>query len=695
MKKTLLLLLITMIFFSLTTRINFPAAEEKSEKAIIKKLSEKYRKWFELVTYIITKAEKSTFLKLTNDRDRDVFINLFWNLRDPTPDTEVNEFMQEHIRRFQYANKYFKFGSPRQGWKTDMGKIYIILGEPASKDKYEMDNVVVPSQIWSYYGQKRAGLPNSFLVVFFKKDEMGEYRMYNPASDGPNSLLRKTHSSADVDPTNYEENFNKIDEEHPLLAKASLSLIPNENPYDFSPTLRSQQLIGQIIQHPKKQINDNYATNFLKYKGQVDVDYSMNYIEARHKVVVYKNLETGLNLINFAIRPNNISAATAGEPGSFSFNFIMTVSLKKGDLSIFEYRKKFPFSGSKEDLLAKFSNSLIFSDCFPAPAGEYKLSVLLQNQVNKEFTYFDADISGKPLNSPLPVISGPVITKVINQINRQVLIPFKFGDMEVNPDPRQVFGTEDKIFVVFGIDPGSYTKNFDVVLEVQNLVDPGKYKKSYPVQFAAGRGSQFFKRELEKMAAGYYNVRVRLLAAGGALLSEKQDEFTIAISKHAAGTSNIYRATSLENKFLYYHILGLQYMRLNKLERAETYLERAFNMRPTYPVFIKDYARLLLKMEKPVKVIEIAAGLNSVEKYRFDYYSLTGKALFQQKEYKKAIEILRKANEIYDSDISVLNVLGFAYLSTGNKEEARKIFSASLKINEQQKNIAKILQELK
>ena len=100
-------------------------------------------------------------------------------------------------------------------------------------------------------------------------------------------------------------------------------------------------------------------------------------------------------------------------------------------------------------------------------------------------------------------------------------------------------------------------------------------------------------------------------------------------------------------------------------------------------------------MKKPGKVHEILDPLNSVEKYRFDYYSLKGRAFFQQRENKKAIEILRKANEIYDSDILVLNVLGFAYLNTGNKEEARKIFSSSLKINEQQPKIAEILEELK
>ncbi|MCP5053677.1 MAG: GWxTD domain-containing protein, partial [bacterium] len=165
-------------------------------------LAPKYRQWLEMVTYIITKDETSTFLKLTNDRDRELLISLFWNLRDPTPGTEKNEFKEEHIRRFQYANKYFKYGTTRQGWQTDMGRIYIILGAPAGKDKYIMDDTVLPTQIWSYYGKKRPGLPAAFRVVFWQAHGMGEFKIYDPSADGPYALLKKTRKVTELDPLN-------------------------------------------------------------------------------------------------------------------------------------------------------------------------------------------------------------------------------------------------------------------------------------------------------------------------------------------------------------------------------------------------------------------------------------------------------------------------------------------------------------
>ena len=55
---------------------------------------------------------------------------------------------------------------------------------------------------------------------------------------------------------------------------------------------------------------------------------------------------------------------------------------------------------------------------------------------------------------------------------------------------------------------------------------------------------------------------------------------------------------------------------------------------------------------------------------------------------------LLEANKIYDSDISVLNALGLTLIRLGNKEEAVRALSASLKINEQQKDISKILEQI-
>ncbi len=76
--------------------------------------------------YIITPEEKAAFKQLSNDEERDNFIEAFWQRRDPTPDTPENEFKEEHYRRIEYANEHFAAGIP--GWKTDRGRMYIKWG---------------------------------------------------------------------------------------------------------------------------------------------------------------------------------------------------------------------------------------------------------------------------------------------------------------------------------------------------------------------------------------------------------------------------------------------------------------------------------------------------------------------------------------------------------------------------------------
>jgi GWxTD domain-containing protein len=101
--------------------------KKENAKALKQELSKTYKKWLdEDVVYIISDEERKAFKQLSNDEERDQFIEAFWQRRDPTPDTEENEFKEEHYRRIEYANEHFAAGIP--GWKSDRGQIYIKFG---------------------------------------------------------------------------------------------------------------------------------------------------------------------------------------------------------------------------------------------------------------------------------------------------------------------------------------------------------------------------------------------------------------------------------------------------------------------------------------------------------------------------------------------------------------------------------------
>src|SRR5712664_2622702 len=107
--------------------------KKKREQELRKELPSAYDIWEKTdVAYIMTDEERQAFHRLSNDEERDSFIEQFWLRRDPTPDTVENELKEEHYRRIAYANERFASGIP--GWKTDRGQIYIKYGPPDERD---------------------------------------------------------------------------------------------------------------------------------------------------------------------------------------------------------------------------------------------------------------------------------------------------------------------------------------------------------------------------------------------------------------------------------------------------------------------------------------------------------------------------------------------------------------------------------
>jgi GWxTD domain-containing protein len=165
-----------------------PEKQRKANaKALKIELSKTYKKWLdEDVRWIITDEEKSAFMQLSNDEERDQFIEAFWQRRDPTPDTEENEFKEEHYRRIAYANEHFAAGIP--GWKTDRGRTYIVFG-PAdeieshpSGGSYERpmeegggETSTFPFETWRY--RYLEGIGQEVIIEFVDTCMCGDYHM--------------------------------------------------------------------------------------------------------------------------------------------------------------------------------------------------------------------------------------------------------------------------------------------------------------------------------------------------------------------------------------------------------------------------------------------------------------------------------------------------------------------------------------
>ncbi len=165
-----------------------PEKQRKANARALKiELSKTYKKWLaEDVAWIITDEERKAFMQLSNDEERDQFIEAFWQRRDPTPDTEENEFKEEHYRRIAYANEHFAAGIP--GWKTDRGHMYIVFGPPDEIDahpsggSYERpieegggETSTFPFETWRY--RYIEGIGQEVMIEFVDTCMCGDYHM--------------------------------------------------------------------------------------------------------------------------------------------------------------------------------------------------------------------------------------------------------------------------------------------------------------------------------------------------------------------------------------------------------------------------------------------------------------------------------------------------------------------------------------
>ena len=159
----------------------------KQQKELKQELKGPYKKWVDQdVRWIITDQELKAFKSLSNDEEREAFIENFWQRRNANPESPENEFREEHYRRIEYSNEHFAAGKP--GWKTDRGHMYIAYGKPDSIDAHPSGGSydrpmeegggttsTFPFEVWHY--RYIEGIGENIDIEFVDTCMCGDYHM--------------------------------------------------------------------------------------------------------------------------------------------------------------------------------------------------------------------------------------------------------------------------------------------------------------------------------------------------------------------------------------------------------------------------------------------------------------------------------------------------------------------------------------
>ena len=265
----------------------------------------------------------------------------------------------------------------------------------------------------------------------------------------------------------------------------------------------------------------------------------------------------------------------------------------------------------------------------------------------------------------------------------------------ISIDPQKTFGLKDSLYSFFCVDLGNYREKARCQLVVESMDETRPYRKTYSFELTEGKKFELFTQALEKLNYGNYSITVSLLGKDQKALDTVENAFVVSPLSTVPHPPFAAKSLKNENRFLFYTMVAQQYENVKNFSKAEFFYEEAFRLNPSYPQLLKLYAQLLLNREKYDKMLEIIENLKSQEKEAFIYVSLKGRALYHKGRYQEAVDSLLEANKIFDSDVGVLNTLGLALVRIDEKEEAIKALSASLKINDSQEDIARLLQELK
>jgi GWxTD domain-containing protein len=210
--------------------------QKKRDRKLRKELESPFQVWEKVdVGYIITDEERQAFHQLSNDAEREQFIEQFWLRRDPTPDTEENEFKEEHYRRLAYANEHFASGVP--GWKTDRGMIYIKFGPPdeieahPSGGSYQQSPeegteqiTTFPFERWRYRYIENIG--TNIVIEFVDQTMTGEYHITIDPTE-KNALLhtpmgQPQQQSVPGAASSFRNEFDSLELQHNLMKPPSI-----------------------------------------------------------------------------------------------------------------------------------------------------------------------------------------------------------------------------------------------------------------------------------------------------------------------------------------------------------------------------------------------------------------------------------------------------------------------------------------
>ena len=409
-----------------------PKQQKAKEAALKKELETPWKKWMDQdVLYIISDEEKKAFKQLNTDEEREQFVEQFWLRRDPTPDTQENEYKEEHYRRIAYANEHYASGIP--GWRTDRGRIYIQYGAPDENEShpsggsYERpqeegggSTQTFPFEQWRY--RYIDGIGQNIIIEFVDTTMSGEYHMTMDPSE-KDALLHVPNAGL----TQYEQmgisskddRFSRSDGTHLGVPTEYMSNSMNE----FN---RLEQFF-KLQQPPPVKFKDLEAqistrVTFNTFPMLVRVDYLR---------VTESTVLTNITL-QFENRDLQFQLKDGVDKAVINI-FGRVTTMTRRPVTTFEPTLELPIS---PDLLSSFvKQRSIYQQSVPLAPGRYRLNIVAKDIVAGNVNPYEIAIDVPHFAEDRLASSSLILADVIETLPTKSIGGgmFAIGDTKVRP----------------------------------------------------------------------------------------------------------------------------------------------------------------------------------------------------------------------------------------------------------------------
>ncbi len=124
--------------------------------------------------YIASSKDYNAMMDAPTLEQKQKLFKEFWSKRDPSGGAQRNINMEEYYSRVQYSNDHFSHFI--EGWRTDMGMVFILFGAPSTVDRHPFEIDSKPYEIWSYFDLNTQ-------IVFVDESGFGDYKLVTPIWD--------------------------------------------------------------------------------------------------------------------------------------------------------------------------------------------------------------------------------------------------------------------------------------------------------------------------------------------------------------------------------------------------------------------------------------------------------------------------------------------------------------------------------